>query len=194
MRALPSSRRRPRRAGSSRARSRSRSARRRARPRNITSTRSQSDTNSSSSVVISTMPTPARRDLVDDVADLGLGADVDADGRLVHDEHLRHGLQPFGEQHLLLVAAGKLTARVSADQAREHAGGRCCAPSSPPWLADRDVPAKPAKRARMGRQIFSDSVKSGRMPSRRRSPVISAYAGGKRRARVCPAGPVSLPR
>ena len=37
--------------------------------------------------------------------DLGLGADVDAAGRLVEDEHVGLGRQPAAEQHLLLVAA-----------------------------------------------------------------------------------------
>ena len=40
--------------------------------------------------------------------DLGLGADVDAAGRLVHDQDLRVGLQPLAEDDLLLVAAGEL--------------------------------------------------------------------------------------
>ena len=40
--------------------------------------------------------------------DLGFGADVDAARRLVHDEHARFGGKPFGEHHLLLVAAGQL--------------------------------------------------------------------------------------
>ncbi len=35
----------------------------------------------------------------------GLGADVDALGRLVEDDHLGLGRQPFGDHHLLLVAA-----------------------------------------------------------------------------------------
>ena len=64
-----------------------------------------------------------RRDLVDDGANLGLRADIDADGRLVHDEDLRLGLQPLGEQHLLLVAAGKL-ARLRLRAGRAHAQPR----------------------------------------------------------------------
>ena len=43
---------------------------------------------------------------------LGLGADVDAAGRLVDDEHPRAGGQPLGQHDLLLVAAGQRADRV----------------------------------------------------------------------------------
>ena len=43
---------------------------------------------------------------------LGLGADVDAAGRLVDDQHPRAGGQPLGEHDLLLVAAGQRADRV----------------------------------------------------------------------------------
>ena len=46
--------------------------------------------------------------LVDDGVDLVFGADVDAAGRLVEDQHLRIGEQPFAQHHLLLVAAGQI--------------------------------------------------------------------------------------
>jgi hypothetical protein len=36
---------------------------------------------------------------------LGLGADVDAAGRIVEQDHRGLGVQPLGEHHLLLVAA-----------------------------------------------------------------------------------------
>src|SRR5688572_26615419 len=42
-------------------------------------------------------------ELGDQLLDLGLGADVDAAGGLVEDQHLRLRDQPPGEQHLLLV-------------------------------------------------------------------------------------------
>ncbi len=51
------------------------------------------------------MPAPRLREVVDDPVDLGFGADVDAAGRLVEDQHLRLGLQPARQQALLLVAA-----------------------------------------------------------------------------------------
>ena len=51
------------------------------------------------------MPSSAEGD--HEPLDLGLGADVDAAGRLVEDEQLRLGGQPAGEQHLLLVAAAE---------------------------------------------------------------------------------------
>jgi hypothetical protein len=45
---------------------------------------------------------------VDDRVDLVLGADVDAAGRLVEDQHVRVGEDPLAEDDLLLVAAGQL--------------------------------------------------------------------------------------
>ena len=48
---------------------------------------------------------------IDDRVDLVLGADVDAAGRLVEDQHVRVGEHPLGQHHLLLVAARQLAAR-----------------------------------------------------------------------------------
>jgi hypothetical protein len=44
---------------------------------------------------------------VDQGVDLLLGADVDAAGRLVEDQHARLARQPAAQDHLLLVAAGE---------------------------------------------------------------------------------------
>jgi uncharacterized protein (TIGR00730 family) len=52
-----------------------------------------------------------RRKLADQVVDLGLGADVDAAGRFVHDQHLGMHGQPFADDDLLLVAAGQVADR-----------------------------------------------------------------------------------
>ena len=52
-------------------------------------------------------PDAVGRDRADQLADLGLRAHIDADGRLVHDEDARLGAQPLGEQDLLLVAAAE---------------------------------------------------------------------------------------
>ena len=52
--------------------------------------------------------------------DVGLGADVDAAGRLVHDQDARLARQPFGEQHLLLVAARQV-AHLAVDARRGDA-------------------------------------------------------------------------
>jgi hypothetical protein len=46
-----------------------------------------------------------RRQVADQVVDLGLGADVDAARRFVHDQHLGVHRQPFADDDLLLVAA-----------------------------------------------------------------------------------------
>src|SRR4051794_2426209 len=43
----------------------------------------------------------------DDVVDPRSGADVDAPGRLVEDDHAGSAREPFGDHHLLLVAAGQ---------------------------------------------------------------------------------------
>ena len=45
-----------------------------------------------------------------ELVDLLLGADVEAAGRVVEDEHPRLGVQPLGQHHLLLVAAGEVEA------------------------------------------------------------------------------------
>ena len=50
---------------------------------------------------------PLPGQLVDDVVELALGADVDALGGLVEHDHLGFGQQPAGQQHLLLIAAGQ---------------------------------------------------------------------------------------
>ena len=49
----------------------------------------------------------------------GLGADVDALGRLVEDDHLGRRRQPFGDDDLLLVAA-----RQRADVLAERGGAQ----------------------------------------------------------------------
>ena len=48
---------------------------------------------------------PERGQVVDDLVDIRLGADVDAPGGLVEDQHGRLGVEPLGEHRLLLVAA-----------------------------------------------------------------------------------------
>ena len=58
-------------------------------------------------------------ELADQLVDVGLGADVDASGRLVEDQHRRLDVEPLGEHHLLLVAA-----RQVADRRRSATGVR----------------------------------------------------------------------
>ena len=64
--------------------------------------------------------------------DLGLGADVDAAGRLVHDQDARRGLEPLAEHDLLLVAAGELADHLlraaGADAELLDRGGGALAP------------------------------------------------------------------
>ena len=50
---------------------------------------------------------PVLAQALDQADDLGMGADVDAAGRLVEDEEARLGGEPAGEQRLLLIAAGE---------------------------------------------------------------------------------------
>ena len=76
------------------------------RPSRMTSTRSQMPMTSGSSLEI-TMHADAAFGASSSMmpVDLRLGADVDAAGRLVEDQHLGLDLQPARQQHLLLVAA-----------------------------------------------------------------------------------------
>ena len=74
-------------------------------PSRMTSTRSASPSTSGRYDETTITPRPFGREVADDLVDLGLGADVDALGRLVEHQHLRLRRQPAGQQHLLLVAA-----------------------------------------------------------------------------------------
>ena len=47
-------------------------------------------------------------ELADELMDIGLGADVDASRRLVEDQDRWLDVEPLGEHHLLLVAAGQV--------------------------------------------------------------------------------------
>ena len=51
------------------------------------------------------MPAPFFSSAREQPVDLRLGADIDADGRLVEDEQLGAVVQPFADDDLLLVAA-----------------------------------------------------------------------------------------
>ena len=61
------------------------------------------------------IPAPFLSRLAEQPIDLRLGADVDADRRLVEDEELGAVIEPFADHDLLLVAAGK---------ARDQGGAR----------------------------------------------------------------------
>src|SRR5690349_7452731 len=76
-------------------------------PSFMTQMRSQMPSSSDISEEITTTPRPASN-LVDDTVDLVFGTDVDAPGRLVQDQDLGVGHQPFRQHDLLLVAAGEL--------------------------------------------------------------------------------------
>ena len=62
---------------------------------------------SGSSELTSTIARPRPAQPLDQVVDLLLGADVDAAGRLVEEQHARRGGQPLADHDLLLVAAGE---------------------------------------------------------------------------------------
>ena len=123
---------------------------------------------------------PCRRGVADQPVDGGLGADVDALGRLVEEQHPRPAAQPVGEHDLLLVAARQL----AEDRVGARAGGRRGARSNrrPRALAGA-VAARPAASVRAGR---SASVLAHGQPDdgRPRSAVgrHGAHAGGSRRA------------
>jgi hypothetical protein len=55
--------------------------------------------------------TPLSRSDLDDADHVLLGADIHAARRLRQDQHLRQMRQPFGQRHLLLVAARKIAER-----------------------------------------------------------------------------------
>ena len=104
----------------------------------------------------------------DQALDLGLGADVDAAGRLVEDEDLRVRRQPAREDDLLLVAAAQVLTGWSARRRRDL--------SRPMYLfgdrvllrqarGDRSQP-RPAWTART---MFSRTVRSSTIPSALRS-------------------------
>ena len=70
------------------------------------------------------------RELAHQAVDLGLGADVDAAGRLVQDQDARLGREPFAEHHLLLVAAGELADDLLDAAARGSGTARRCRAAS----------------------------------------------------------------
>ena len=85
------------------------------RPLLITAMRSDSAITSSRSEVTKRMPRPVGREAAHGAEDVGLGPDVDAAARLVHQQHLRPGHQRLADDDLLLVAArerGDLERRV----------------------------------------------------------------------------------
>ena len=81
---------------------------------------------------------PLARQVVDQLMDLDLGADVDAARRFVEDQHLGLRLQPLADDDLLLVAARERGAGVSTDGARMLSRWR--KPRRPPLLGARDQP------------------------------------------------------
>ena len=68
---------------------------------------------SGSSLETMSTATPSAGQLGEQVVHLGLGADVDAAGRLVDQQHPRAGGEPLGQHDLLLVAAGQGGDRVA---------------------------------------------------------------------------------
>ena len=76
-------------------------------PLRITRMRWHSDSSSSASLETTRTPLPRAATAVDDLVDVGAGADVDALGRLVQDHEVGVGLHPLGDHDLLLVAAAE---------------------------------------------------------------------------------------
>ena len=106
----------------------------------------------------------------DEVVDGRLGADVDALGRLVENDHLRPRRQPFGDDDLLLVAARKLAepllpvGGLHGEPAAER-----CASRPAPTPRDRNRPR--TCLARLASVTFS------RMPSDRIAPCSCRSSG-----------------
>ena len=120
----------------------------------MTRMRSARVTISGMSLEMSSTETPSRGDLADQLVQIGLGLDVDADGRLVDDQDLGVRRQPLGDRDLLLVAAGEVADRLRrATACAPRAGGRKAATArvsaarrdqaeragEPPPDGDRDV-------------------------------------------------------
>ena len=113
---------------------------------------------------------PAFGELGDGLLDLGLGADVDAAGRLVEDEQVGVRGEPAAEQHLLLVAAGEVL------MGRSGSAGRTLKRSM--YVVDDLVDsrggtrgASQPRRAWTASTRFSRTVRSPTMPSSRRFSV-----------------------
>ena len=87
----------------------------------------------------------------DQADDLGMGADVDAAGRLVQHQEARRGGEPAGEQHLLLVAAGQQPdrplrlRRADVEQLDEALAISSCSRARQRLVQGRAWPAAPAR-------------------------------------------------
>ena len=66
------------------------------------------------------MPTPSRRQALQNTIDFGLGADVDAARRFVEDQHMRLGCHAPGQNDLLLVAPTQRSHGLRQAELREH--------------------------------------------------------------------------
>ena len=75
------------------------------RPSRMTRIRSLVARTSGRSELIRMIASPSRGKLVDDLVDLGLRPDVDPPRGLVEDQNARARVQPFAQDHLLLVTA-----------------------------------------------------------------------------------------
>ena len=82
-------------------------------PRLKTSARWQMRSTSSKSDEISSTASPLLQRELQQMVDLRLGADVDADGRLLENEQLDLRLHPARDHHLLLIAAGQRRDRLA---------------------------------------------------------------------------------
>ena len=82
---------------------------------------------------------PCADELADQPVDLRLGADVDAAGRLVQQQHARCGGQPLADHHLLLVAARQRAGRLLRRR-------RCGSPACRWYAAPARSPGRGATR------------------------------------------------
>ena len=163
------------------------------RPSDTTMIRSASSSSSGSSELTITIASPSPASVRTSVVDLLLGADVDAAGRLVEQEHPRPGRQPLADDHLLLVAAGERRRDLlDAGAAHPEATHRLGWPSRASPRAER-MP-KRASRASDG------SVTLSRIDASQMQPLGLAVLGDERdaepprvprRARPRPARPRS---
>ena len=115
---------------------------------------------------------PLPGQVVDDVVELALGADVDALGGFVEHDHLGFGQQPAGEQHLLLVAAGQGGHRLVVGPGPQPQAVQQPVRRLGLFLTGQETRRDPDRRLAM--VTFSRIDSSGSSPSTLRSSVSSA--------------------
>ena len=123
-----------------------------ARPRAITSTRSARPSTSGISLETTTTATPRSARRADRARRSRCGADVDAAGRLVEQQHPAAAQQPAGQHDLLLVAAGQRAHRRGRRPAGRTSRRSVCSRAAAPLGAARRGSRPRANRPQAGQR------------------------------------------